>query len=670
MDLQGRNSSASHPASGDLAEDLKSFVLKHETKGRSGTDGPAISAIHGQSGVPRRHTRVEIGFAENTPRPNLTLAKSEQGALDQDVSRIRTRNSLESISTCVDHGDSYRLSNRDTTPPSTDQSDVPPQRREELLHAVGQYDRLEPKDPGSRLVLQKHLFNALERQSNDKEFLPLQALDDFITESTVRRELGAEFDQLSESELDDCVHYVCSRQKISNPETRHLKFTSGQRIFALLVLIERLDSFLNLMSQGLRDIDLPLKDDCRSSSRRTKTFTCFQSWSPFSLRSFDEWQWKLLAPYFSTTKDREERVLFYSLPAPTVMPWLSETEPRSEDSKPDRFGGYSTVKKVKIHPSHHNFQFPEGCEPCFAVKKLFTSKKDDFDREVDALKKFNNRANSNLVQLLATYRHGKNFCLLFPGADGNLKDLWKDNPEPVAEPSCKRAMWMAEVCHGIATGLSQIHQHRTTEEIRRDAIEIAKKDKKGDSPAGILSNTPANLRQNEARFGRHGDIKPENILWFKHYKADSYLGVLQISDFGLTRFHRKHSLSKHMSEAVGGQTYRAPESDAHTTGNRFDQSYDIWALGCVYLEFITWYLLGWDQVDQFSQGRSDEEKEVLKSSKKDGFPEEFPEDKFFKLDDDGAQAVVKESVTRWFTVLHSRPDCTDYIHRFLYFVEV
>ncbi|WQF78783.1 Putative protein kinase [Colletotrichum destructivum] len=663
MTMQGRNRSANKSASEDWAGEVQSLVEKYENKDRNGADNPAISAIHGQSGVSRRRTRENIDLSENSPRPNLQFAKSDQGSIGQDISRIRTQKSLESISTCVDHGDSYRLSNRDTTPPSADQSGSLPQLREEVLHAVGQHDHLEPRHPGTRLELQKELFNALERQSNDKEFLPLQALDDFITENTVQRELEAEFDHLSKSEIEACVHYVCTRKKISDPRTKHLKFTSGQRIFALLIMIEGLDSFLNLMSQGLHDIDLPLKDNCQRSSHRPKTFTCFQSWSPFRLRSFDEWQWKLLAPYFSTTKDREERVLFYSLPAPTVMPWLSETGPRSADPEPDRFGGYSTVKKVKIHPSHHNFQFPEGREPCFAVKKLYTRNKKEFDREVDALKRFNTRTNSNLVQLLATYRHHNNYCLLFPGADGNLKDLWEANPQPVAEPSYKRAMWMAEVCHGIATGLSQIHQHRTTEEIRRDAIEIAKEDKKGDSPAGILSNTPANLRQNDDRFGRHGDIKPENILWFKNYKADSYLGVLQISDFGLTRFHSKHSISKHMSEAVGGRTYRAPEFD--TTRNGFDQSYDIWTLGCVYLEFITWYLLGWDQVDDFSQKRTEEDDEALKSFNKDG----FPEDKFYKLDGDGSRATVKSSVTRWFKVLHSRPDCTDYIHQFLYFVE-
>lgn len=30
------------------------------------------------------------------------------------------------------------------------------------------------------------------------------------------------------------------------------------------------------------------------------------------------------------------------------------------------------------------------------------------------------------------------------------------------------------------------------------------------------------------------------------------------------------------------------------------RSYDIWALGCVYLEFLTWYFMGWGSVMEFS----------------------------------------------------------------------
>jgi serine/threonine protein kinase len=56
-------------------------------------------------------------------------------------------------------------------------------------------------------------------------------------------------------------------------------------------------------------------------------------------------------------------------------------------------------------------------------------------------------------------------------------------------------------------------------------------------------------------------------------------------------------------------TYRAPEYDV---AKMVSQSYDIWTLGCVVLEFITWYLLGWEEVSRFSQKRVDEDNSEIK----------------------------------------------------------
>jgi len=110
-------------------------------------------------------------------------------------------------------------------------------------------------------------------------------------------------------------------------------------------------------------------------------------------------------------------------------------------------------------------------------------------------------------------------------------------------------------------------------------------------------------------YGRHGDLKPENILWFKSPSpgvndSDAELGVLQISDFGLARFHRTASSTKTNARAVAfSPTYRPPECDV---GDRLvSQSYDIWSLGCLILEFTTWYLMGWNEVETFSRKRTE-----------------------------------------------------------------
>jgi serine/threonine protein kinase len=117
--------------------------------------------------------------------------------------------------------------------------------------------------------------------------------------------------------------------------------------------------------------------------------------------------------------------------------------------------------------------------------------------------------------------------------------------------------------------------------------------------------------------GRHGDLKPENILWFRSYlrepkEADQscLMGLLKISDFGLTSFHR--TMSRSHIDAGGvpvSPTYRAPEYDV---AKMVSQSYDIWSFGCVVLQFVTWYLLGWEEVDRFSQNRTKEDNSEVK----------------------------------------------------------
>lgn len=82
--------------------------------------------------------------------------------------------------------------------------------------------------------------------------------------------------------------------------------------------------------------------------------------------------------------------------------------------------------------------------------------------------------------------------------------------------------------------------------------------------------------------GRHGDIKPENILWFQPHGLNSdqsaFEGKLVISDFGLTEFHRDDTGLVSLMNTATSPTYRAPEYDISET---ISQSYDIWTMGCV-----------------------------------------------------------------------------------------
>lgn len=130
-------------------------------------------------------------------------------------------------------------------------------------------------------------------------------------------------------------------------------------------------------------------------------------------------------------------------------------------------------------------------------------------------------------------------------------------------------------------------------------------------------------------FGRHGDLKPENILLFRQpckegpsALSEFNLGRLVISDFGLTSFHQQPASVQTKARTLArSPTYRPPECDI---GDQIvSQRFDIWSLGCVLLEFATWFLAGWDSVEEFSYKRVEYERWMP--------PFGYREDKFFTI---------------------------------------
>lgn len=210
----------------------------------------------------------------------------------------------------------------------------------------------------------------------------------------------------------------------------------------------------------------------------------------------------------------------------------------------------------------------------------------------------------HLIKLLAVWRQNNAWRLLLPWADGNLWDYWEHHRHLHRDSDLIR--WMVDQFHGLAEALRQIHRRRS-------------------------NDLDARLS------GIHGDIKPHNILWFKGRPEDSNkMGRLVICDFGFTSFHTKASISRVAPEGHS-PTYKAPEFGQH----HISRAYDIWSLGCVYLEFITWYLMGYKAVKYTFP--------KLRESDDSGEPF-FRIDKFFNRDQSG-RPFVKESVRQVGTVL-------------------
>lgn len=101
-------------------------------------------------------------------------------------------------------------------------------------------------------------------------------------------------------------------------------------------------------------------------------------------------------------------------------------------------------------------------------------------------------------------------------------------------------------------------------------------------------------------------------------------------------------------------TYRCPEFDL-PSGQVSPRS-DIFSLGCVMLEYVTWFMMGLHAVEQvFPSARS--ERDIYG----------FDSDVFFSVRDNNA--VLKPSVVSWIRGLQSHPNCSWYISDLLDTIE-
>ncbi|KIL90353.1 hypothetical protein FAVG1_06083 [Fusarium avenaceum] len=378
------------------------------------------------------------------------------------------------------------------------------------------------------------------------------------------------------------------------------------KILTILSLMEQPQYIKDFLKHGVFDDQLPI----RSAAE------LFSDWRLPDADNFYNRQYVVLAPVLDfTTMDHK------SFSPGTPMPFLIPLEWNSE-------GRHGQVCKVKIHDQHQNWGHrfaSKARDSCYALKRFHMEANGNFEGERQALIRFSGPKgkHDNLIELLLSYRIDDNQYLIFPWADGDLKEYWsRTQNDPT---SLQHAQRLIGQCLGLAKGLCQVHHYHNSSRLHN-------------------AGAKALFTRNRNR-GRHGDIKPKNILYF----ADENGGPerLVIADFTLMRFHSDATTSITYANQVGfSSTYRPPEVDKRM-GPIVSQKYDIWTLGCVYLEFITWHLLGCDAVYRRSFRTADEKEfesfstvRLTDDDKRHG----MEEDKFFNSTRSGQ--VVKPSVKR------------------------
>lgn len=224
-----------------------------------------------------------------------------------------------------------------------------------------------------------------------------------------------------------------------------------------------------------------------------------------------------------------------------------------------------------------------------AVKSLNSKKASDFqqyEREAAMLKRFGfnggqQRRDRHIIMLLAAYKIGEDRCFVFPAAECDLREYFQHNHGPL------EALGSNSSDHG------KLDHVDTMRWISEQILRLV---------AAVKFFHVGNRSSLQAReeFARHGDLKPENILWFKTKNDEK--GILVIGDLGITDVRGLHSRSNVPNENLHTTpSYRAPECDM--LDGTISRAYDIWSLGCVFLEIISWILGGEKLRSDFSNER-------------------------------------------------------------------
>ncbi|KAJ4248819.1 hypothetical protein NW762_012657 [Fusarium torreyae] len=141
---------------------------------------------------------------------------------------------------------------------------------------------------------------------------------------------------------------------------------------------------------------------------------------------------------------------------------------------------------------------------------------------------------------------------MFPWADGgDLREFWKNNDLRPRTPAL--ILWSLRQMLGIVSAIRALH----------------------------------------GKNGRHGDIKPQNILHFLESEGgnNDEEGILVIADVGISKFHRETTSMRNAPTNSKEVTvsYEAPEAQSdQREGKPRSRRYDMWSLGCMFLEFTVW----------------------------------------------------------------------------------
>jgi len=250
-------------------------------------------------------------------------------------------------------------------------------------------------------------------------------------------------------------------------------------------------------------------------------------------------------------------------------------------------------------------------------------------QELSFLRRINNIDHTHLNKLMVSFEidqvvgGGPSFFLIFPWAEMDLAQYWE------TRETCD-IDWMVRQCAGLSSALACIHEDE---------------------------DSHVNVDPEDRLYGRHGDLKPKNILWFPRHPSDPN-GILVLSDFGLSKHNRLKSRSNGDPRQIWDAATRRPPE---VFGGLLTRKFDLWCLGTVFLEFAVWYLRGYMAVlVDFPKARTARLEDPNRPERK------LLDDSYCDLGE--GKAYVKPAVLTWIQELKDDSRCNPVLCQLLNFI--
>ncbi|VUC30667.1 unnamed protein product [Clonostachys rosea] len=458
------------------------------------------------------------------------------------------------------------------------------------------YDCVKPGTSSNEKRLSEILLDAevLSTFGNDKKFIPEGSFKHLIDRCMVEY-------TFSPTKDDDLTEFVLKKAIILFAVTT---YTGTKRKF----MHEAMKAFKDAR---ITDKNLPLDPEswkCILNDTHGSDDEGF--WDRANSNNFLNYQPKFFAPVFDLNRDNHD------FRSNTILPFIDEAVLLGK-------GTFGEVHKYGIHPQHMikvqdtNFRLEQDfkCPKSVAVKKIQPGSGQEraemvasWEKEASVLRDMNKLKQIHIVPFFTAFRHGnrgnEDHYLIFEWASGgNLRELWNTLKWERLTSGIVKAVFKQLL--GLSEAIFNAHEPSMAAGAAKTSKLWAKDGLKGD-------------------FFRHGDLKPENILWFKDEEHDNEtgyeMGTLKIGDWGLAkRQNVPTQLRTHRTTTPFGTCrYEPPEERTGQTVNlaptvaggtdvkRRSRLYDIWGMGCIFLEFLIWLLYGIEGLKRFNESMMNE----------------------------------------------------------------